>query len=124
MNLQAIADPDGNLLWISGAIRDSIHDTAAARIWQIPRLLRESGLFALGDKGYQGLERSGGHATLAQVGEGEQCLRTGIENAPPGTDRLAVGADEARHAVQGRGGQGQRGRVEQHESSWWRTRLR
>jgi hypothetical protein len=56
MNLQAIADADGNLLWISGAIRGSIHDTAAARTWQIPRLLREFGLFALGDKGYQGLD--------------------------------------------------------------------
>lgn len=56
MNLQAIADPDGNLLWISGAIRGSIHDTKAARIWQLPRLLREHGLFALGDKGYQGLD--------------------------------------------------------------------
>lgn len=56
MNLQAIADADGNLIWVSGAIRGSIHDTAAARIWQIPRLLREHGLFALGDKGYQGLD--------------------------------------------------------------------
>lgn len=56
MNLQALADPDGNLIWISGAIRGSIHDTAAARIWQLPRLLREHGLFALGDKGYHGLD--------------------------------------------------------------------
>ena len=37
MNLQAIADPDGNLLWISGAIRGSIHDTAAARRPNLPR---------------------------------------------------------------------------------------
>jgi hypothetical protein len=57
MNLQAIADARGNLLWVSGAIRGSIHDTKAARIWQIPRLLREHGLFALGDKGYDGLDR-------------------------------------------------------------------
>ena len=57
MNLQAIADARGNLLWISGAIRGSIHDTKAARIWQIPRLLREHGLFALGDNGYDGLYR-------------------------------------------------------------------
>jgi hypothetical protein len=57
MNLQAIADARGNLLWVSGAIRGSIHDTKAARIWQIPRLLREHGLFALGDKGYEGLDR-------------------------------------------------------------------
>jgi hypothetical protein len=56
MNLQAVADPRGNLLWISGAIRGSIHDTAAARIWQLPRFLREAGLFALADKGYRGLD--------------------------------------------------------------------
>lgn len=56
MNLQAIADVRGNLLWISGAIRGAIHDTAAARIWLIPRLLHEHGLFALGDKGYDGLD--------------------------------------------------------------------
>jgi hypothetical protein len=56
MNLQALADPDGNLLWISGAIRGSTHDTKAAHIWRIPHLLREHGLFALADKGYQGLD--------------------------------------------------------------------
>jgi hypothetical protein len=57
MNLQAIADARGNLLWISGAIRGSTHDIKAARIWQIPRLLAEHGLFALGDKGYEGLDQ-------------------------------------------------------------------
>jgi hypothetical protein len=56
MNLQAIADAHGNLLWISGAIRGAIHDTKAARIRQIPRLLSEFDLFALGDKGYDGLD--------------------------------------------------------------------
>jgi hypothetical protein len=59
MNLQALADPDGNLLWISGAIRGSVHDTKAASIWQLPRLLAEHGLFALGDKGYQGYKGRG-----------------------------------------------------------------
>jgi hypothetical protein len=54
--LQAIADPDGNLLWVSGAIRGSVHDTKAAQIWQLPRRLREHGLFVLGDKGYQGID--------------------------------------------------------------------
>ncbi|GAB3661545.1 IS5/IS1182 family transposase [Glycomyces tarimensis] len=57
MNLQAIIAPDGELLWISGAIRSSIHDTAAARIWQIVRFLHEAGLFGLANKGYEGLER-------------------------------------------------------------------
>ncbi len=37
MNLQVIADPDGHLLWISGAIRGSIHGTAAARRPDLPR---------------------------------------------------------------------------------------
>jgi hypothetical protein len=56
LRLQAIADAHGNLLWISGAIRGSIHDAKAARIWQLPRLLADFGLFALGDKGYDGLD--------------------------------------------------------------------
>lgn len=56
MNIQAITDWRGNLLWVSGAIRGSVHDTKAARIWQLPRLLAEQGLFALADKGYQGLD--------------------------------------------------------------------
>jgi DDE superfamily endonuclease len=60
MNLQASADARGNLLWISGAIRGAIHDTKAARIWQIPRLLAQHGLFALGDKGYEGLDSTPG----------------------------------------------------------------
>ena len=54
MNVQVIADADGNLLRIFGAIGGSIHDTTAARIRQLPRLLRKHGLFALGDTGYQG----------------------------------------------------------------------
>lgn len=56
MNLQAITDPRGALLWISGAIRDSVHHTKAARIWQIPRLLAEFGLCTIADKGYDGLD--------------------------------------------------------------------
>lgn len=56
MNLQAIADPDGKLLWVWGAIRGSVHDVKAAWIWQLPRLLAEHGLFALADKAYQGLD--------------------------------------------------------------------
>ena len=49
-----MADADGNLLRVSGAIGGSIHDTAAARIRQLPRPLRGYGLFAPGDKRYQG----------------------------------------------------------------------
>jgi hypothetical protein len=55
MNLQVIASPDGTILWVSGALPGSIHDTAAARIWNILAALAETGLVALGDKGYHGI---------------------------------------------------------------------
>lgn len=35
VNLHAVTDTDGNPLWVSGAMRGAIHDTAAARIWMI-----------------------------------------------------------------------------------------
>ena len=56
MNVQAITDPGGDLLWTSGALPGSVHDIAAARIWQIPAHLRLARLTALGDKGYTGLD--------------------------------------------------------------------
>jgi hypothetical protein len=33
MNLQVIASPDGDILWVSGALPGSVHDLTAARIW-------------------------------------------------------------------------------------------
>lgn len=39
MNLQVIATPDGTLLWVSGPLRGSVHDLAAARIWNVVRAL-------------------------------------------------------------------------------------
>jgi hypothetical protein len=35
VNLQVIASPDGTILWVSGQLPGSTHDTAAARIWNI-----------------------------------------------------------------------------------------
>jgi hypothetical protein len=55
MNVQVIAAPDGAILWVSGALPGSVHDTAAARIWQVLAALDEAGLVALGDKGYHGI---------------------------------------------------------------------
>jgi hypothetical protein len=52
VNLQVIASPDGTILWVSGELPGSTHDTAAARIWQILAALEQAGLIALGDKGY------------------------------------------------------------------------
>src|SRR5215469_1089500 len=33
MNLQVIASPDGEVLWVSGPLPGSVHDLTAARIW-------------------------------------------------------------------------------------------
>ena len=33
MNLQVIASPDGDILWVSGALPGSVHDKKAERIW-------------------------------------------------------------------------------------------
>lgn len=59
MNLQVIASPDGTVLWVSGELPGSRHDTAAARIWNILAALRDAGLIALGDKGYRGYDDTG-----------------------------------------------------------------
>ena len=54
MNLQVIAIPDGEILWVSGALPGSVHDLTAARIWGILRELAAAGLITLADKGYIG----------------------------------------------------------------------
>jgi hypothetical protein len=59
VNLQVIASPDGTILWVSGDLPGSTHDTAAARIWNILAELRDAGLIALGDKGYHGYDETG-----------------------------------------------------------------
>jgi hypothetical protein len=59
VNLQVIASPDGTILWVSGDLPGSTHDTAAARIWNILAALRDAGLIALGDKGYHGYDQTG-----------------------------------------------------------------
>jgi hypothetical protein len=54
MNLQVIASPDGDLLWVSGALPGSVHDKKAAWIWGVMAELEAAGLVALADKGYLG----------------------------------------------------------------------
>jgi hypothetical protein len=43
---------------VSGDLPGSTHDTAAARIWNILAALEETGLIALGDKGYHGYDET------------------------------------------------------------------
>jgi hypothetical protein len=47
MNLRMIASPDGTILWVSGDLPGSTHDTAAARIWTVLAASRDAGLVAL-----------------------------------------------------------------------------
>ena len=54
MNLQVIASPAGEVLWVSGALPGAVHDLTAARIWGILRRLAAAGLIVLADKGYHG----------------------------------------------------------------------
>ena len=54
MNLQVIASPGGDIVWVSGPLPGAVHDLTAARIWGILRELAASGLIVLADKGYAG----------------------------------------------------------------------
>jgi DDE superfamily endonuclease/Helix-turn-helix of DDE superfamily endonuclease len=54
MNLQVIASPDGDILWVSRALPGSVHDKKAEWIWGVLAELEAAGLIVLADKGYQG----------------------------------------------------------------------
>jgi hypothetical protein len=54
INLQVIASPAGDIIWVSGPLPGAVHDLTAARIWGILQALAASGLITLSDKGYHG----------------------------------------------------------------------
>jgi DDE superfamily endonuclease len=54
MNLQVIASPGGDIVWVSGALPGSVHDKRAEWIWGVLDELEQAGLVTLADKGYQG----------------------------------------------------------------------
>ena len=54
MNLQVIASPGGDIVWVSGALPGSVHDKNAEWIWGVLAELEAAGLIVLADKGYQG----------------------------------------------------------------------
>ena len=54
MNLQVIADPRGDILWVSGALPGSLHDKKAEWMQGVLAELEAAGLLTLADKGYQG----------------------------------------------------------------------
>jgi DDE superfamily endonuclease/Helix-turn-helix of DDE superfamily endonuclease len=54
MNLQVIASPAGDILWVSGPLPGAVHDMKAQWIWGVLAELEAAGLAVLADKGYQG----------------------------------------------------------------------
>jgi len=56
MNLQVIASPHGEILWVAGALPGSVHDKKAEWIWGVLDELEKAGLVTPADKGYQGSE--------------------------------------------------------------------
>jgi Helix-turn-helix of DDE superfamily endonuclease/DDE superfamily endonuclease len=49
MNLQVIASPGGDILWVSGALPGSVHDKKAEWIWGVLDELEKAGLVTLAD---------------------------------------------------------------------------
>ncbi|MBF6303117.1 transposase family protein [Nocardia amamiensis] len=56
MNVQVIASPEGDVVWVSSALPGSVHDSKAAWIWRIMHELAAQGWIVLADKGYQGTD--------------------------------------------------------------------
>ncbi|RGA06045.1 IS5/IS1182 family transposase [Microbispora triticiradicis] len=54
MNVQALADPAGRLVWASPALPGAVHDLSAARIVGLIDALTANGVLTFADKGYQG----------------------------------------------------------------------
>ena len=65
MNLQVIASPDGDIVWVSGALPGAVHDMKAAWIWGVLAELEAAGLVTLADKGYRGSS----HAKIPYIGK-------------------------------------------------------
>jgi DDE superfamily endonuclease/Helix-turn-helix of DDE superfamily endonuclease len=64
MNLQVIASPAGNIVWVSGALPGAVHDKKAQWIWGVLTELEAAGLVTLADKGYRGSS----HAKIPYIG--------------------------------------------------------
>ena len=70
LNLQVIASPDGEIVWVSGPLPGAVHDLTATRIWGILRHLAASGLIAPGDNEHAGV---GAMRVLSGVSASGRC---------------------------------------------------
>ena len=78
MNLQVIASPAGEILWVSGPLPGAVHDLTAARIWGIVRQLAAAGLITLADKAYIG---AGEHALTPYRGRNKPASQKSANSA-------------------------------------------
>jgi Helix-turn-helix of DDE superfamily endonuclease/DDE superfamily endonuclease len=100
MNLQVIASPEGEILWVSGALPGAVHDLTAARIWGIVRTLAAAGFIVLAGKGYT----SAGDPVITPTGAGTSQPRKRPPTAPDRQDdgdqggpRVPAGAARWQH---------------------------
>ena len=133
MNLQVIASPGGDVLWVSGALPGSVHDKKAEWVWGVLAELEAAGLIVLADKGYQGSAHAKipyrgrnkpesqkaanrAHAKLRAPGEranaqlktgsrpGEFCASSAAApGAPASSPRPSTHCSSARHKQDGKG---------------------
>jgi hypothetical protein len=80
MNLQVIASPRGELLWVSGPLPGAVHDKKAEWIWGVLDELEKAGLVTLADKGYQG----SAHPASAQTPSSRPGASSASSAAAPG----------------------------------------
>ena len=99
MNLQVIASPADDIIWVSGPLPGAVHDLTAARIWGIIQALAACGLIALGDKGYLGEEHirtpyrgrnKPASQKAANRAHGRLCDGLAAVTRPPGRLRVEV----------------------------------
>jgi hypothetical protein len=82
-NIQAVLDPGGFPLWVSGAEPGSVHDITAARLHALPALYAAAaaGLPTLADPGYDGAG-TGIHIPVKQPSDGQELdINTRTRNA-------------------------------------------
>jgi hypothetical protein len=95
MNLQVIAGPAGQLLWVSGPLPGSVHDMKAAWIRGVERELAAVGLPALAGKGYQGSVTAVVDRDLGFIAAGQESLGGGGSRRP---NTLVTGGRRRRKA--------------------------
>ena len=83
MNLQVIASPSGDVLWVSGALPGAVHDKNAEWIWGVLAELEAAGLVTLADKGYRGST----YAKIPYIGEGQAGIPERSQPRPRETPR-------------------------------------